>query len=296
MINFIYLACKDLRTLVPGSLKERKERERTRFIETVVVLIMQEASLCDKTFILMMTPSNEYCSHFHFYLNRITKGTELGCSGWPWDWTRSVSLSKCIFLPYYHVISVVLSETSERSICVALGDGQAETATGHPPGASVVSLPRRLMGSALGEPLGPLTGVGPPLFPGCFSGLRKTQRRERPSECQPREWKGRMTFRTVDTSFHSVVENAKLRREKFKCLLFKEQSLCCVSQLFNIKILPPDEVLDGRSICKHIKNGGFFADWSGCQISAHWDTPSSIWEQTFSCSHWYNHASKLVGH
>lgn len=47
MINFIYLACKDLRTLVPGSLKEREERERTKFIETVVVLIMQEASLCD---------------------------------------------------------------------------------------------------------------------------------------------------------------------------------------------------------------------------------------------------------
>lgn len=85
------------------------------------------------------------------------------------------------------MISVALPETSERSICVALGDGQTETATGHPRGASVVSLSRPLIGSALGEPLGPLTGAGPPLFPGCSSGLRKTQRRERPSEYQPRE-------------------------------------------------------------------------------------------------------------
>ena len=96
-------------------------------------------------------------------------------------------LSKCMFLPYYHVISEALPETSERSICVALGDGQAEMATGHPLGASVVSLSRRLMGSALGEPLEPLTGAGPSLFPGCFSGVRKTQRRERPSEYQSQE-------------------------------------------------------------------------------------------------------------
>ena len=32
MINFIYLACKDLHTLVPGSLREREEMERTIFI------------------------------------------------------------------------------------------------------------------------------------------------------------------------------------------------------------------------------------------------------------------------
>ena len=216
MINFIYLACKDLHTLVPGSLREREERGRTRFIETVVVLIMQEASLCDKTFILMMTPSSGYCSHFHFYLNRITKGTELGCSGWPWDWTRSVSLSKCIFLPYYHVISVALPETSERSICVALGDGQTETATGHPQGASVVSLSRPLIGSALGEPLGPLTGAGPPLLPGCSSGLRKTQRRERPSEYQPREWKGRMTFRNCRYIFPRCSKKCKTEEGKIQ--------------------------------------------------------------------------------
>lgn len=212
MINFIYLACKDLPTLVRGSLREREERGRTRFIETVVVLIMQEASLCDKTFFLMMTPSNGYCSHFHFYLTHITKGTELGCSGWPWDWTRSVSLSKCIFLPYYHVIS----ETSERSICVALGDGQTETAPGHPLGASVVSLSRPLIGSALGEPLGPLTGAGPPLFPGCFSGLRKTQRRERPSEYQPREWKGRMTFRNCRHIFPRCSKKCKAEEGKIQ--------------------------------------------------------------------------------
>lgn len=212
MINFIYLACKDLPTLVRGSLREREERGRTRFIETVVVLIMQEASLCDKTFFLMMTPSNGYCSHFHFYLTHITKGTELGCSGWPWDWTQSVSLSKCIFLPYYHVIS----ETSERSICVALGDGQTETAPGHPLGASVVSLSRPLIGSALGEPLGPLTGAGPPLFPGCFSGLRKTQRRERPSEYQPREWKGRMTFRNCRHIFPRCSKKCKAEEGKIQ--------------------------------------------------------------------------------
>ena len=75
MINFIYLACKDLHTLVPGSLREREERGRTRFIETVVVLIMQEASLCDKTFILMMTTSSGYCSHFHFKKD-IDKGAQ----------------------------------------------------------------------------------------------------------------------------------------------------------------------------------------------------------------------------
>lgn len=59
-------------------------------------------------------------------------------------------------------------------------------------------------------------------------------------------------------SFHSVVENAKLRREKFKCLLIKEQSLCCLSHLFNIEILPPDEASMGDPYANTLKLKGFW--------------------------------------
>ena len=91
----------------------------------------------------------------------------LGLNSW------SVLLSKCMFLPPHHVVSVALSEASERSIHVALGDDQAEMANGRPLCANIISLSSPLIGPALREPLGLLTRSRPiPVFRMLFWSLQ----------------------------------------------------------------------------------------------------------------------------
>lgn len=175
----------------------------------------------------------------------------LGLNSW------SVLLSKCMFLPPHHVVSVALSEASERSIHVALGDDQAEMANGHPLGANIISLSSPLIGPALRELLALLTSSRPiPVFRMLSRSLQDLRGGKRLRNISHGNEEKRMAFRNFsDISFHSVVANAKAEEGKIQMSAHQRTEPC-----FNIKILLPDEALDGRATCKQNKNGGVLAN------------------------------------